>query len=288
MRHDADEFAARRRGQLQRAADACWFHVREWPAEAYKSLHARIRVRPVVYGRMRTLQVAGLTVRLAGGTDREGGGTGPLVVLLHGYGAPGDDLVPLYRVLDVGRAVRFAFPEAPLSPPEVAMFGGRAWWPIDVAALQRAAAEGRARDRTQETPPGLSAAREQLDHVLEALVQELSVPERQLVLGGFSQGAMLACDVALHTQRPLAGLILLSTTLLNRDVWQPLMAARAGLPVLQTHGVQDPLLAYEFATELRDLLQNEGLAVQWLQFRGGHELPPDVMDAVARFVRKVI
>jgi phospholipase/carboxylesterase len=44
---------------------------------------------------MRVDKLGGLTVRLTGGTDGKGGGNGPLVVLLHGFGAPGDDLVPL-------------------------------------------------------------------------------------------------------------------------------------------------------------------------------------------------
>jgi phospholipase/carboxylesterase len=237
---------------------------------------------------MRTLRAGELTVRVTGGTDREGGGSGPLVVLLHGYGAPGDDLVPLFRVLDVPREVRFAFPEAPLAPLELAAHGGRAWWPIDVIALQRAAAEGRARDRTGETPPGLAPAREQLSVALDALERELGVPEGQLVLGGFSQGAMLATDLALQTARPLAGLILLSATLLGREVWQPLMAARAGLPVLQTHGLQDPLLAHAIAVELRDLWLAAGAKLEWLEFRGGHELPNSVLDALGGFIRATV
>ena len=48
---------------------------------------------------MRTTTLGQLTVHLTGGTDREGGGDGPLVVLLHGFGAPGTDLVPLWREL---------------------------------------------------------------------------------------------------------------------------------------------------------------------------------------------
>jgi phospholipase/carboxylesterase len=234
------------------------------------------------------LRFADLNVRVVGGIDGEGGGTGPLVVLLHGYGAPGDDLVPLQQVLDVPSEVRFAFPEASLSPPELAMYGGRAWWQIDVMALQRAAAAGRARDRMQETPVGLPEARQQVDAMLDALTSELEVPADQLILGGFSQGAMLALDVALHSSRPLAGLILLSTTFLNRDVWQPLMAARMSVPVLQTHGTQDPLLRFDIAVELRDVLQAAGSKVEWIEFRGGHELPRSVLEAVGRFIRAVV
>ncbi|MDR4500552.1 MAG: hypothetical protein MRJ96_03745 [Nitrospirales bacterium] len=63
---------------------------------------------------MKERTIAGLQVRIAGGNDREGGGTGPVVVLLHGFGAPGDDLVAAlasarrsrrYQVCVPGRAV---------------------------------------------------------------------------------------------------------------------------------------------------------------------------------------
>src|SRR5262245_12603157 len=79
---------------------------------------------------MREGKFGGLKVRITGGSDREGGGRGPLVVLLHGFGAPGDDLVGLWRVLDVPRDIRFAFPEAPHGVPG-GLVQGRAWWHLD-------------------------------------------------------------------------------------------------------------------------------------------------------------
>ena len=63
---------------------------------------------------MRVHTYGGLEVHIAGGPDREGGGNGPVVILLHGFGAPGDDLVSLWRMLRVPDAVRFVFPVAPL------------------------------------------------------------------------------------------------------------------------------------------------------------------------------
>ena len=64
-----------------------------------------------------------------------GRGDGPAILLCHGYGAPGDDLVPLGRVIDAGSGVRWFFPEAPL---EVDLGFGRprAWWPIDMMRMQ--------------------------------------------------------------------------------------------------------------------------------------------------------
>jgi phospholipase/carboxylesterase len=207
-----------------------------------------------------------------------------VVVLMHGYGAPGDDLVALQRVLPVPREVRFVFPEAPLSPPELRAFGGRAWWPLDVMALQQAAAQGRFRERMHSVPPGLSEARAQVIAMLDVLQRELDVTSERVLLGGFSQGSMLACDVALRDSRAFAGLALLSTTPLSVSEWLPLMAARKGLPVFQTHGLQDAILPHEMALEQRDMLVAAGLDVTWVSFPGGHELPSVVLDGLARFI----
>jgi len=235
---------------------------------------------------MRQAKLGPLDVRITGGTDREGGGDGPLVVLLHGFGAPGTDLVPLWRAIDVPSEVRWAFPAAPLSLG--GMFPGmdsRAWWMIDVMALERAMAAGTHRDLSRDTPEGLPEARAQVIETLDALTEELSPSE--LVIGGFSQGAMLALDVALHDDRALAGLIHWSGTLLSEDVWKARMPAREGLPVLQSHGRLDPLLPFDMAERLRDLMVEAGLEVDFVPFRGGHEIPGVVLEHLQLLLRRV-
>src|SRR5438552_9103782 len=107
---------------------------------------------------MKKVTPGGLDAVLTGGTDREGGGEGPLVVLLHGFGAPGDDLVALHRVIEAPPGTRFLFPAASLAlPPKYG--AGRAWWHIDMVALDRAVREGRARDLSRDEPDGLADAR---------------------------------------------------------------------------------------------------------------------------------
>ena len=108
----------------------------------------------------------GLRVHLAGGTDREGGGDGPLVVLMHGFGAPGTDLVGLWRVLDVPREVRFAFPEAPNEIRE--MPGARAWWMLDLVRAEAAMAEG-PRNYADEVPEGMQDATDRVVAMLDEL-----------------------------------------------------------------------------------------------------------------------
>ena len=235
---------------------------------------------------MRTDEFGQLTVRVVGGEDGRGGGEGPLVVLLHGFGAPGTDLVPLARVMEVDRATRFAFPEAPLELP-AAYGGGRAWWMLDMAKLQRAMVRGVPRDLRSELPEGLPEAREKLARTLEALTEALTVPEGQLVLGGFSQGAMLSCDQALHSDRALAGLGLLSGAYVAEAWWKERFANRENLRVFQSHGRRDPILAFDAAERLRAAMEGAGWDVRWHPFGGAHEIPMGVLDELAAFVRSV-
>src|SRR5580704_31109 len=108
---------------------------------------------------MRIVELGGLKVRIAGGTDREGGGEGPAVVLLHGFGAPGDDLASLWRVLPAPPGTRFVFPEAPLSLSVLGMIEGRAWWMIDIARFQRARSPKDLQSLMSQVPDGLAEAR---------------------------------------------------------------------------------------------------------------------------------
>ena len=234
---------------------------------------------------MKSVSMGGLAAVLTGGTDREGGGTGPLVVLLHGFGAPGDDLVSLHRVIEVPTGTRFLFPVAPLTLPP-AYGAGRAWWHIDMALLDRAMREGTVRDLSRDAPEGLVEARAKVQALLAEAKATLS--PSSIVLGGFSQGAMLSCDVALHSDVPLGGLVLLSGTLLAEDDWTARMPARKGLPVLQSHGRQDPILAFEMAERLRDLLKTAGLDVTWIPFNGGHGIPPAALDGLRPFLAKAL
>ncbi|MCC2643471.1 MAG: putative Carboxylesterase [Nitrospira sp.] len=236
---------------------------------------------------MRIETLGGLTVRITGGTDGHGGGNGPLVLLLHGFGAPGDDLVALGQYLDVPAGTRFIFPVAPISIP-MGFGDSRAWWMIDMARIQADRAAGRIRDISNEIPRGLSEARERMKGLLGDIHRKLAVDPKHMILGGFSQGAMLACDALLYSAQPYAGLIQLSGTLVAKQEWGPLLAKRKGLPVFQSHGTEDPILAYVMAERLRDEFIQAGAKVDWQPFRGGHEIPEPVLRRLGSFITKAL
>jgi phospholipase/carboxylesterase len=236
---------------------------------------------------MREAQLGGLRTRITGGTDGKGGGRGPLVLLLHGFGAPGDDLVSLGDDLTVPAGTRFLFPEGPLS----LSFGpsdARAWWLIDMARIAADQAAGRVRDLSNEIPKGLAPIRETMIAFLKEVEHKFGADPRTTILGGFSQGAMLSCDVLLHSDRPYAGLVQLSGNVLAQPLWAPLMLKRKGLPVFQSHGMQDEILPYVGAERLRDTLIHAGLSVEWHRFRGGHEIPRSVSQRLGPFITKAV
>jgi phospholipase/carboxylesterase len=203
-----------------------------------------------------------------------------LCVLCHGYGAPGDDLVPFAAEL-AHHGIAFAFPEAPIELG----FGGRAWWNIDVGRYANAIAAGTLDELMDETPDGLADARKKLREAVDELSVHTKLPMSKIVLGGFSQGAMLTTDLALRLDEAPAALVVMSGTLVCRPEWTKLAPKRKGLQVLQSHGEQDPLLPYSIALELHRMLLGAGLAVDFVSFRGGHGVPPATVEKLGALLR---
>jgi phospholipase/carboxylesterase len=176
------------------------------------------------------------------------------------------------------------FPAAPLPIP-LGYGDSRGWWIIDMAKIQADRAAGRIRDMSGELPAGLVQARERVTLLLDDVQRKFGADPKKTILGGFSQGAMLSCDALLHSEQPYAGLIQLSGTLLAKQEWGPLLHKRKSLPVFQSHGTYDEILAYVMAERLRDEFVRAGLKVEWVPFRGGHEIPEPVLKKVGQFIQ---
>ena len=189
-------------------------------------------------------------------------------------------------MLNVPEHTRFVFPAAPLSL-NLGFGESRAWWMLDMERLTHQRAQGQWEELIKEIPRGLISAREQVVRLLKEVENQMNVSAPQIMIGGFSQGAMLACDLVFRAGRSFAGLVVLSGSIIAKDEWVPLIPNHQGLRVFQSHGVDDPLLACTVAQQLRDRLRDGGLEVEWHEFRGGHEIPMHVLEQLGEFIRTV-
>jgi phospholipase/carboxylesterase len=198
------------------------------------------------------------------------------VVCMHGYGADMRDLAPLAPEVPVERAVQWIFPDG----PEVLDWGGRAWFPIDVAAFEEAQRTGKPRDLSSGEPEGMAEARREL----QALLDELAVPPERLVLMGFSQGAMMAVDLATRLPRPPAGVVILSGTLVDKKQLAKLAPKHKGVKFFQSHGSVDPILGFAEALLLEKELKTAGWTGALLRFEGGHAITTEVLSALGAWL----
>jgi len=221
--------------------------------------------------------------------------TGPApsipVILCHGYGATADDLVSLaepicdYLEGDCDR-FQFVFPAAPMSPPELAAYGGRAWWEINMQKLLAASQTGTFDELHDVEPPGIAEATEKLAACVDAVVAGLD-EVKSLVIGGFSQGAMVTMNAALRSAiREPDLMVQFSGTVVCRPQWKAAMekGRLKNTFVLQSHGRQDPVLPFSSAEVLRDLLEQQSVEHQFIDFRGPHTIP---MEAIMQLAVKL-
>ena len=219
-----------------------------------------------------TTTLAGLPALTVG--DRASAET--VVVLAHGFAMVPGDLSPFARSLGV--PAYFLFPEAPLVAPTT----GRAWWTPDMVRRAEDLAAG-PRDLFAEHPPGLDEA----SRCFAAFVVEAKAlaGARRLVIGGFSQGGMLALDALLKSDLPhVDAAFLLSASRIALGTWTGRSLPR-GLPVLVAHGRADDDLAFAAGESLRDFVIAAGADVTWVPFDGGHQIPLGVWRALKKLVR---
>jgi phospholipase/carboxylesterase len=212
----------------------------------------------------------GLEVTSGGdlGEDERGG---TAVVLLHGYGASGDDLVSLARSLAHPRT-RYVVPAGPLALPN----SGRAWWPLKQRSAYNAEQE------LQVPSEQLEQARAAVQGVLRT-IRERYAPEALFLLG-FSQGAMLALDVAVQMS-PLVDRVAVLSGALPVDTAKQLRKPRSVRPsVFVSHGRQDQVLRFAGAEHLVEQLKSSDYSVSFSPFNGGHEISSGTVVLLKEFL----
>lgn len=207
--------------------------------------------------------------------------------LFHGYGADAYDLQSLAEVIKCDKEIHFQFAQGPLEVPIGPGWTGRAWWPIDIMALQQAQMSGTPRDLSQNVPPELENLRKKILESIENFLKIENASWDQVVLGGFSQGSMLATDLFLSAPSAPKALVILSGALICKEQWKEKAKTRTGSPFFMSHGQADPVLSISGASQLESLLNNAGMKGGLFSFRGAHEIPMNVITKLNEFLLKL-
>lgn len=208
-----------------------------------------------------------------------------VAVFCHGFGAPGDDLAGLSQeLLKSGSetSLQLIFPAAPLSLDGEGMPGARAWWWLSIARLIDSMESGQFEQIREEVPEGIDDARASLTETIEIALERANLTEESLLLGGFSQGAMLSMDVACRgLKAPPAALCLYSGALICEPLWKAKVSRLSSCKILQSHGKQDPILPFTAGKWLRDLLLEAQCNVDFIEFNGPHTIPMEAIERTA-------
>ncbi len=182
------------------------------------------------------------------------------IVLLHGWGADAEDLMPIGRDLidGIGGNIELVSLRAPKAHPQGL---GRQWYslfPADWEEAEKAVIDLRLRLENLST---------------------INIPLQKTVLFGFSQGGAMA--MASGCELPLAGLIVCSGY-----PHKKLKLSESLPPIFFSHGYEDPVVPIQATKELINKIEMKNIIPQVNLFDGGHEIPQDLYEEIKSFLKK--
>ena len=189
------------------------------------------------------------------------------LVLLHGRGADERDLFPLLDALDPERRLLGVTPRGPLSLPP----GGAHWYRLGGIPTP---------DPDTFFPTFEAAA---------AFLDALPVPLERVVLGGFSQGAVMSWALGLGRGRPrLAAIIALSGFMPEVPGFELDLSDLGGYPVAVAHGSLDPIIPVEFGRVAAGCVREAGADLLWRETPVPHTIDPRVLPELQAFVASAV
>jgi phospholipase/carboxylesterase len=199
-----------------------------------------------------------------------GSGADSLIILLHGHGSHGGDMIAL------AHAWQAWFPNAAFVAPDglQAMGGGaRRWFPVTSASLE-------------ELAEGAETARPVIEGFIDAEEKRYGVGRARTVIVGFSQGTIVALNLAIKTKYPLAVIIGFSGMLVASSVSK---ATAPATPITLLHGAQDHLIPASAASTAEAVLTQAGFSVTTTVFDGlGHGIDDRSLAAGANAIAEVL
>jgi phospholipase/carboxylesterase len=200
------------------------------------------------------------------------------IILFHGYGANMQDLFGLSQYM--GSEYDWYFPNGVQTLEHLGMYGGRAWFHIDMVELQKMMMSGQFRKFADKE----SAEFNQVQEEVIEYVANMANRYEEIIIGGFSQGAMLSSHI--FTRCNPSGLILFSATLIDKtSLMTKLDSLKRPIKFFQSHGKEDAVLEYSQAMDLFELFKLYKMSGEFVSFTGGHEIPMHVIKKADEYLK---
>ena len=195
-----------------------------------------------------------------------------IVLLLHGYGSNGEDLISLAAHWQ--HLLPDALFLAPNAPQRFGFGGGYQWWSLSALSPQALSA-------------GAASAGPAIDAFIDRKLEQYGLTESQLALVGFSQGTMMALHVGLRRPRQVAGILGFSGALTGVSDLPD--QARSKPPVLLVHGSADQIVPVAALHAAERELKRIGVEVHTHVSPGlGHSVDPTGLRLGAEFLVKAL
>lgn len=200
------------------------------------------------------------------------------VIWLHGLGADGNDFAPIVPDLQLPdtAAIRFIFPHAPAIP--VTVNGGYvmpAWY--DIMEMQI--------DRGIDIE-GLMASARTINGFIDRELDR-GIDSRRIIIAGFSQGGAVAYQVVLSHDKPLGGLLAMSTYLATADTLD-YKAVNKEIPIKVQHGLHDPIVPEYLGRKAVTRLIKEGYRVSYQSYPMEHSVCPAQIDNISQWLQSIL
>ena len=200
------------------------------------------------------------------------------MIILHGLGADGRDFEPVVPMLPrPGYAqIRFILPHAPRLP--VTINGGMvmpAWYDILEMSLDR---------RVDEMQLRLSA--ERIKGVIRSQI-DAGIDSRRILLAGFSQGGAVAYEAALSFDKPLGGLLAMSTYFATANSIE-LNEANRDLRVEIHHGSMDPVVPESLGRAAFARMEELGYHTVYRQYPMAHAVCPQQIGDIGEWMSELL
>ena len=212
-------------------------------------------------------QIAGLSTLVR---EAENSAPDSAVILIHGWGADGADLMDMAPMLsETLPGTMFLAPDGP--SPCSANPMGREWFDLSGAALD----------------DGPDEARPALENLIAQIEADHGVGPSRVVLAGFSQGGMMALHLGLRHEPVLAGVVSFAGALLAPERVETEAVAKP--PVLLVHGRDDQVVPFQALTIAEAMLKTHDVEVSALPRDGlGHGIDGEGLAAALTFMQKVL